>query len=111
MFVVYVIQSQKDSRLYKGFTKDIEKRLKQHNSGKTKSTKAYLPWVLVYSEKVFSRVEARKREKYLKSGIGRDYLKEILKKAPQFNWIEYQISALTVEGSNPSGVTIKKASK
>ena len=82
MFVVYVIQSQKDSRLYKGFTSDIKKRLKEHNSGKSKSTKPYLPWVLVYSENVPNRIEARTREKYLKSGIGRDYLKKILKKAP-----------------------------
>ena len=82
MYVVYVIQSQIDLRLYKGFTKDIENRLKEHNSGKTKSTKAFSPWVLVYSEKVSNRVEARKREKYLKSGIGRDYLNRILQKAP-----------------------------
>ena len=82
MFVVYVIQSQIDSRLYKGFTNDIANRLKEHNSGKTKSTKAFLPWVLVYSEKVSNRIEAREREKYLKSGIGRDYLNRILKKAP-----------------------------
>ena len=82
MFVVYVIQSQIDSRLYKGFTNDIANRLKEHNSGKTQSTKAFLPWVLVYSEQVSSRIEAREREKYLKSGIGRDYLNKILKKAP-----------------------------
>ena len=79
MYFVYVLQSQKDFRLYKGFTSNLEKRLKEHNAGKTKSTKAYLPWTLVYFEKVSDRVEARKREKYLKSGIGRDYLKKILK--------------------------------
>lgn len=81
MYFVYVLRSEKDGRLYKGFSSNLEKRIREHNSGKTKSTKGYLPWKLVYSEKVESRIEARKREKYLKSGVGRDYLKEILKKA------------------------------
>jgi putative endonuclease len=79
MYFVYVIESQKDFRLYKGFTEDLEKRLSEHNSGKTKSTKGFMPWKIVYYEKVNSRIEARSREKYFKSGIGRDYLKEILK--------------------------------
>ena len=82
MYIVSVIQSQKDGRLYKGFTINLEKRLQEHNAGKTKSTKSYLPWILVYSEEVTNRIEAREREKYLKSGIGRDYLKKVIKKAP-----------------------------
>jgi putative endonuclease len=82
MYIVYVIQSQKDGRLYKGFTINLEKRLEEHNAGKTKSTKAYLPWILVYFEEVINRIEAREREKYLKSGIGRDYLKKVIKTAP-----------------------------
>ena len=63
MYFVYVIQSQQDGRLYKGFTSDLENRLAEHNSGKTTSTKAYLPWIIVYFEKVIDRIEARKREK------------------------------------------------
>ena len=82
MYFVYVIKSLKNGQLYKVFTQDLEVRLKQHNQGKTKSTKAYIPWVLVYFEKVEYRDEARKREKYLKSGIGRDFLKKKLNKAP-----------------------------
>ncbi|MBG7610962.1 GIY-YIG nuclease family protein [Polaribacter sp. BAL334] len=82
MYVVYVIQSERDKRLYKGFTNDLEKRIKEHNSKKTASTKAYTPWVLVYFEEVTDRTAAREREKYLKSGIGREYLKKIIKKAP-----------------------------
>ena len=78
MFFVYVIQSRVDGRLYKGITGNIETRIAEHNSGRCKSTKAYAPWDLVYFEKVESRVEARKRELYLKSGSGREFLKMLL---------------------------------
>jgi len=60
-FVVYVIKSQVDGRLYVGFTDSIERRIKEHNAGRTKSTKGFKPWILVYSELVYSRDEARKR--------------------------------------------------
>ena len=75
-FVVYVLYSKKYDRFYVGFTQDLKRRLKEHNSGKTKSTKAYLPWVVVYTERVEERTQARKREKYLKSGVGREFIKK-----------------------------------
>ena len=75
-FVVYVLYSKKYDRFYVGFTQDLKRRLKEHNSGKTKSTKAYLPWVVVYTERVKERTQARKREKYLKSGVGREFIKK-----------------------------------
>ena len=78
MFFVYIIKSKKDGRLYKGFTNNLERRLKEHNIGKNKSTSPYKPWDLVYKEEVASREEARKREKYFKSGIGREFIKNIL---------------------------------
>ena len=78
MFFVYVIKSVKDGRLYKGFTTDLERRLSDHNSGKNKSTAPYKPWEIAYYEKVTNREEARKREKYFKSGIGREFLKNNL---------------------------------
>ena len=59
-------------------TMRLDNRIKEHNLGKMKSTKGYLPWVLVYKEKFDTRIEARIREKFLKSGQGRDYLKKIL---------------------------------
>ena len=59
-------------------TSDIQNRLKEHNTGKQKSTKAYRPWKLLYLEEFSSRVEARNREKYFKSGVGREYLNEKL---------------------------------
>ena len=75
MYVVYAIKSNVDSRIYVGFTKDVAKRLIEHNSGKTRSTKGYRPWVLIFTEASESREEARKREKYYKSGIGKEKLK------------------------------------
>ena len=53
-------------------------RIKTHNSGKVKSTKHYRPFKLVYREEVSSRVEAREREKYLKSAAGRIFLKDVI---------------------------------
>lgn len=76
-FFVYALKSLKDGRIYVGFTEDLERRIKEHNSGKTSSTKAWTPWLLWYSEKVSTRIEARNREKYLKSGIGKEYLKSL----------------------------------
>ncbi|MEZ4787782.1 MAG: GIY-YIG nuclease family protein [Flavobacterium haoranii] len=78
-FYTYVLKSDKDGRLYKGHTENLETRLLQHNSGKTPSTKPYLPWELVYFEEFFTREEAILREKYFKSGIGREFLKTKLK--------------------------------
>jgi putative endonuclease len=79
-FFVYVLESNVDGRLYKGHTQDIEKRLNEHNAGKTKSTKGYLPWNLVYFEEFDTRENAVFREKYFKSGIGREFLKNKLEK-------------------------------
>lgn len=79
-FFVYILESEIDGRLYKGQTKDIDNRIKEHNSGKTKSTKAYKPWKLVYFETFETREEAVLREKYFKTGSGREYIKEKLLK-------------------------------
>ena len=75
MYFVYVIKSEKDSKLYYGLTTNLEKRLSQHNAGEVKSTKSRVPFKLAYSEKMKTLSEARKREKYFKSGFGRKYVK------------------------------------
>lgn len=77
-YYAYVLKSKVDGRLYKGHSEDVEKRLKQHNLGKTKSTRAYRPWELVYFEEFDSREEAITRESYFKTGIGREFLKRKL---------------------------------
>ncbi len=78
MHFVYVLQSEVDGRLYKGMTNNLEKRIDQHNSGKNRSTKGFLPWVLVYHEVFSTQIEARAREKFFKSGVGREFLKDKL---------------------------------
>jgi putative endonuclease len=75
MVYVYVIRNL-SGRHYVGITKDVCKRLKEHNEGKTKTTKAYRPWTFIYIEATSNYVEARKREKYLKSGYGKMWIKK-----------------------------------
>jgi putative endonuclease len=77
-YYVYAIHSIKHKIIYVGLSTDPEKRLRDHNYGMTKSTKPYRPWSILYKEKIGSRIDARKREKYLKSGIGKEFLKTLL---------------------------------
>ena len=79
VYTVYAIVSKVDNRIYVGFTKNPENRLKEHNQGKTKSTKGFRPWKLFYTEKAVARANARKKEKYLKSGVGKEFLKHQLR--------------------------------
>ena len=78
MQYVYVLKSGKDSKLYYGFTDNLDRRLSQHNNGEVKSTKSRMPFELVYVEIVKSEIEARQKEKYFKSGFGRKFIKNIL---------------------------------
>jgi putative endonuclease len=66
------------NHFYVGLTENLQNRLYEHNSGKTKSTKAFAPWKIVYTEEFSTREEARQREKYLKSGAGRKFRGKIL---------------------------------
>lgn len=75
MYFVYVLKSKKDNKLYYGFTDNLERRIKEHNDGKVNSTKSRIPFELIYFENTGNIREARKREKYFKSGFGRKYIK------------------------------------
>ena len=75
MFYVYVLKSQRDSTLYIGLTHDLARRLQQHNRGHGRSTRAKRPFVLLLFERFETRAAARAREKYYKSGFGREILK------------------------------------
>ncbi len=67
MYTVYVLYSDKFNRTYTGFTNNLERRVKEHNSGQSRSTKAFMPWRIVHKEVYETRQEAREREKYLKT--------------------------------------------
>lgn len=77
-FFVYVLLSKKSERFYVGMTNNLSRRLKEHNSFRVNSTKAFSPWVILHQEAFETRVEARQREKYLKSAAGRRWRKNNL---------------------------------
>jgi putative endonuclease len=58
LYTVYVLESERDGSFYKGFTQDLAQRLKQHNAGKTKSTRAKIPWRVIYTEAFLKGAEA-----------------------------------------------------
>jgi putative endonuclease len=75
VFFVYVLRSQRDGALYIGLTQDVARRLQQHNRGHQRSTRVRQPFALVLSERFETRDAARAREKYYKSGFGREILR------------------------------------
>jgi len=83
MYYGYVIQSQVDGKLYKGFTSDLGKRMKAHNRGEVKSTRRRRPFKLIHQEEYQSKSEALEREKFLKSFEGGKALKNILQCVPR----------------------------
>lgn len=78
-YYVYILQSLKDQGLYIGYTKDLRRRLKQHNGGADSYTKKYMPWQLIHYEAYRNEDDARRREKYLKTSQGSRLLKRMLK--------------------------------
>ncbi len=80
MFYTYILQSVTTKRWYTGSTNDLRKRFNEHNSGKSGYTKTRGPYKLIYYEACLNDEDARSREKYLKSGIGKRYLKNRLKR-------------------------------
>ena len=77
-YYTYVLKSKKDGRLYIGWTVNLEKRYKEHLEGKVLATKNRKPLKLIYYEACLERKKAIEREKSLKSGFGRAYLKRRL---------------------------------
>jgi putative endonuclease len=75
MYYVYILRSVKSSKLYKGFTNDLKRRIKEHNSGCSEFTRNNGPWELIYYEAFLSKIDAQREEKYLKSGKERERIK------------------------------------
>ena len=73
-YYVYVLRSLKDTRRYIGYTENLKRRINEHKSGLVKSTKTRRPLELIYFEEFEYKTEALAREKFFKSGKGREYL-------------------------------------
>ena len=80
MFYTYILRSTKDKKLYTGSTNDLRKRFNMRNKGKSSYTKYRGPFELIYYEACLNEKDARSREIYLKSGMGKRYLKNRLKR-------------------------------
>ena len=77
MWFEYALRSLSDGWFYVGMTSRLETRVKEHNAGYNRSTRSRVPFDLVYAERFDTRLAAQAREKYLKSGVGRAYLKSV----------------------------------
>ena len=85
MFYVYVLRSESDSGFYIGFSTDLKRRLSEHTLGASFATKSRGPWKLIYYEAYTEREDAEGREKFLKSGAGRRFLRAQLRTT----WIDF----------------------
>jgi len=78
-YYVYILQSEKDNKFYTGYTENLKLRFKQHQTGKVESTKNRKPFKLVYFEGCLNQQDATHREKYLKTYLGKMFVKNRLK--------------------------------
>ncbi len=80
MSYVYVLRNMNSGRFYTGFTTDLKKRLTDHFENKTRSTNKRGPYELVYYEASLNSLDGLAREKFLKTGPGKRYLKNRVKR-------------------------------
>lgn len=73
MFYTYILKSSKSSKLYYGYTTDLRRRFKEHNEGKSRFTKPFIPWRLVFYAAFENEQKAKDFELYLKSGSGKAF--------------------------------------
>lgn len=78
-FYIYVLQSVPKDVLYTGYTHDLRVRFEEHQHGRSRSTKPYLPWRLIYYEACLDEEDAKRRERYLKTTQGMRLLKRRLR--------------------------------
>ncbi len=81
MACIYILYSEGTDKFYVGSSREnsAENRLKSHNLGRSRSTKGGRPWRLIYEEQTSDYTEARRREIFLKSGVGRRWIRESFK--------------------------------
>jgi putative endonuclease len=80
MFYTYVLRSLRDGKFYTGYTSDLKKRLNEHNNGEVFSTKGRGPFRVIYYEACIDEGDGKAREKYLKSGMGKRYIRNRLRR-------------------------------
>jgi putative endonuclease len=78
MFTVYILHSKSLDRYYVGHTANMKDRIKRHNSGRSKSTKAGIPWKLMYTETFTTKASAYQRELEIKAKKSRKYIEQLL---------------------------------
>ena len=76
-YTVYALSSCQKNYIYVGLTNNLTRRFNEHNNGFNKTTKPYAPFTIIYQEELPNRIQARVREKYLKSGVGKAFLKSL----------------------------------
>jgi len=79
MYYTYVLKSQKDKRLYIGYSSDLRNRLNKHNNGEVESTKHRRPLELIFYEAFKNKKDAQRREKYFKTDKGKSSLKQMVR--------------------------------
>jgi putative endonuclease len=78
-FVVYILYSEKFNKNYTGFTSNLIERFKSHNYLETKRyTLEFRPWIVIHIELFIYKSEAMKREKYFKTGVGREFIQDLI---------------------------------
>ncbi len=80
---MYILKSEVDDSFYTGQCQNIQERVQRHNNGYTKSTKAKIPWKLVYYELYRTRRNAIRREIQIKRGKSRKYIYELIAQLPK----------------------------
>jgi len=78
MHYLYILLSETKSRTYTGVTESIKKRLKEHNSGRVKSSRPYRPYKILYTQAFPTSIDARQAERFYKSTAGRRRLKQMI---------------------------------
>ncbi len=79
VYYVYVLLSKKDKKFYIGFTRNLKRRIEEHNAGKNISTKGRRPFLLIYYEFHLNKYDALRRESYFKTSAGKRTLKLIIR--------------------------------
>ena len=78
MYYTYILISKNCQKTYTGCTKNIKQRIEEHNGGKVKSSRPYIPYEFLYIEELESFKDARTRERYYKSTSGRREIKRLI---------------------------------